>query len=193
MSSNVSEANQLDLFDYGATLRPKPPKGGWLKAPLTRKEQRRMGQMYVEHQGLIRLLGAKLTRQFPMVDTLDVFSCIDVAFLKACRAFSPNHGKFSTIFTKFATGEIRHFIRDHNFVIAAPSKVRELSVPVRRLLRNGHSLDDVAQILGVSKQACKDAVVATAGLDHDIKGFELHQCQRLGPMERLMEEEATAS
>jgi DNA-directed RNA polymerase specialized sigma subunit len=148
-----------------------------------------MARLYVEHQGLIRLLGAKLTRRFPMVDSLDVFSCIDVAFLKSCRAFSPQHGKFSTIFTKFATGEIRHFIRDHNFVIAAPSKVRELSVPVRRLLANGHSLDEVAVILGVSKQDCKEAVMATAGLNHDIKGFELHECQRPGPLERLMEEE----
>ena len=52
-----------------------------------------MGRMYVEHQGLIGLLGAKLTRQFPMVDGLDVFSCIDVAFLKSCRAFDPTKGK----------------------------------------------------------------------------------------------------
>ena len=102
-----------------------------------------------------------------MVDSLDVFSCIDVAFLKSCRAFDPTKGKFSTILTKFATGEIA-IIRDSNFVIAAPLKVRELSVPVRRLISNGHSLDEVAQILGVTKQACKDAVIATAGVDHDI-------------------------
>ena len=80
-----------------------------------------MGQMYVEHQGLLRLLGSKLTRQFPMVDSLDVFSCIDVAFLKSCRAFDSTKGKFSTILTKFATCEVRHFIRDHNFAITAPS------------------------------------------------------------------------
>ena len=85
-----------------------------------------------------------------MVDSLDVFSCIDVAFLKSCRAFDPSKGKFSTIL-KFATGEVRHFIRDHNFVIAAPSKVRELSVPVRRLINNGHSPMRFAQILGVTK------------------------------------------
>ena len=193
MSFNVSAAEQLDLFAYAATVRRKPPKGGWLKAPLSRQEQRQMGQMYVEHQGLIRLLGAKLTRQFPMVDSLDVFSCIDVAFLKSCRAFDPSKGKFSTILTKFATGEIRHFIRDHNFAITAPSKVRELSVPVRRLLSNGHSLDEVAQILGVSKQACKDAMVATAGIDHDIQGFELHECARPGPMDLLIAEEIAAS
>ena len=189
----MSAAEQLDLFAYAATVRRKPPKGGWLKAPLSRQEQRRMGQMYVEHQGLIRLLGAKLTRQFPMVDSLDVFSCIDVAFLKSCRAFDPTKGKFSTILTKFATGEIRHFIRDHNFVLTAPLKVRELSVPVRRLLSNGHSLDEVAQILGVSKQACKDAIVATAGVDHEIQGFELHECVRPGPMDVLLAEEKAAS
>ena len=189
----MSAADQLDIFEFAATKRRKPPKGGWLKAPLSKAEQRQMGKMYVEHQGLIRLLGAKLTRQFPMVDSLDVFSCIDVAFLKSCRAFDPTKGKFSTILTKFATGEVRHFIRDHNFVIAAPSKVRELSVPVRRLLQSGHSLEEVAQILGVTKQACKDAIIATSGVDHDIQGFELHECTRPGPMDLLVAEEQAAS
>ena len=66
----------------------------------------------------------------------------------------PARTRFSTILTKFATGEVRHFIRDHNFAITAPSKVRELSVPVRRLINNGRT-DEVAQILGVTKQACK--------------------------------------
>ena len=128
-----------------------------------------------------------------MVDNLDVFSCIDVAFLKSCRAFDPTKGKFSTIFTKFATGEIRHFIRDHNFILAAPSKVRELSVPVRRLRAIGHSLEEIAQILGVSKRDCKDAIIATAGVDHEIQGFELHECAKPGPMQWLIEKEEAAS
>ena len=66
-------------------------------------------------------------------------------------------------------------------------------MPVRRLLSNGHSLDEVAQILGVSKQACKDAIVATTGVDHEIQGFELHECVRPGPMDLLLAEEKAAS
>jgi len=152
-----------------------------------------MGEQYVQHQGLIRMLGAKLTRRFPMVDSLDVFSCIDVAFLKSCRAFDPSRGKFSTIFTRFAVGEIRHFIRDHNFVITAPIKVREMSIAARQLLSKGHKLEEVAQLLGVSVSAVKESIFATTGLDHEIKGWEFHECQRLTPMERLLEEEELAS
>ena len=152
-----------------------------------------MGEMYVEHQGLIRLLGSKMTRQFPMVDVLDIFSCIDVAFLKSCRAYDPKRGKFSTIFTRFASGEIRHFIRDHNWQIKAPVAVRELSRTAQQLLSSGQSIERVSELLGVTTTSIEEALCATTAVSHEIADWEHHQCPTATPMERLIAEEELAS
>ena len=125
----VPEYQQLNLLGE----EPGPPKGGWLCEALSKQEQREMRKAYVEHQGLIKLMGAKMIRKYPMVETLDVYSCIDMAFIKSWRAWDPDKGKFSTIFTSFASGEIRHFIRDHNFAVTAPNKVRAMSVSYTHL------------------------------------------------------------
>lgn len=183
----VPEFQQLNLLGQPAS---DAPKGGWLAEPLSKQEQREMRRLYVEHQGLIRLMGAKMTRKYPMVEALDVYSCIDVAFMKSCRAHNPDKGKFSTIFTSFASGEIRHFIRDHNFAVKAPNKVRAMSSSVRRLAGEGHSLPQVAEILGVTEQAVKDSLIATAGMYHEQMDWEHHQCPRPTPLEALIEQEA---
>ena len=183
-------ARQLSL---DLNQRKKPPKGGWLATELTRHEQREFGRLYVKHQGLIRLIGSKLCKRFPMVESLDVFSCIDIAFIKSCRAHDPSKGKFSTIFTTFAAGEVRHFIRDHNWMVKAPSKLREMSTPARKLLGQNYSLAEVAVMLGVSKETVKESILATTGIDHEIQGFELHECPRDGPMDLLIAEESTAA
>ena len=152
-----------------------------------------MGRLYVRHQGLIRLLGSKLTRQFPMVDKLDVYSCIDVAFLKSCRAFDPNKGKFSTIFTRFASGEVRHFIRDHNWQVKAPGPLRDLSRAAKQLLNRGHDLQETAVLLNVQQSSIVEALKATAEVFHEVAGWEHHRCTRATPMEQLLAEEEMAS
>jgi DNA-directed RNA polymerase specialized sigma subunit len=182
----VPEFQQLNLLGED----PGAPKGGWLCEALSKQEQREMRKAYVEHQGLIKLMGAKMIRKYSMVETLDVYSCIDMAFIKSWRAWDPAKGKFSTIFTSFASGEIRHFIRDHNFAVKAPNKVRALSSSVRRLAGEGHALPKVAELLGVTEQAVKDSLIATAGMYHEQMDWEHHQCPRPTPLETLIAEEA---
>ena len=182
-------AEQLSIENLWDAPKKKPPKGGWLATELTKQEQQAYGRQYVEHQGLIRLLGSKLTRQFPMVDVLDVFSCIDVAFLKSCRAYDPSKGKFSTIFTRFASGEVRHFIRDHNWQIKAPVAMRELSRTAQQLLSCGNSMERVAELMGVSTAAIQEALWATTAVAHETADWEHHECPMATPMERLLVEE----
>ena len=170
-------------------VQKQSPKGGWLASALTRQEQRDFGRLYVRHQGLIRLLGSKLTRAFPSVDALDVFSCIDVAFLKSCRAYDPSKGKFSTIFTRFASGEVRHFIRDHNWQIKAPVAMRERSRTAQQLLSCGNSIEHTAQLMGVSVAAIEEALWATTAVAHETADWEYHKCPTATPMERLEAEE----
>ena len=128
-----------------------------------------------------------------MVDKLDVFSCIDVAFIKSCRAFDPSKGKFSTIFTRFASGEVRHFIRDHNWQIKAPGPMRELSRAAKQLLNQGHSLTEASELLGADPSSIVEAMKATAEVFHEVAGWEHHQCPRATPMEQLMAGEELAS
>lgn len=164
-----------------------------LEAPLSKAEQRQFGRMYVEHRGLIRLLGHKLSRQFHMMRREDVYSCIDMAFLKSCRAWDPVKGKFSTILTTFAVGECKHWVRDQNFALRAPGKVRQLGQDARRLLDEGFSTAAACRSLGCTAQNLKEALLATSGLAHEQKGFSLHVCPRPTPWEILEAEEVGAS
>ena len=183
------EQPSLDLD--GAQKKPKRRSASHLAKPLSRDEQRKFGEMYVEHQGLIRLLGCKLCRKYPSVDKLDVYSCIDIGFLKTCRAFDPTLGfKFSTLLTKFCEGTILHFIRDHNWHVKAPPRVRQLGQAARKLAAQGHSVAEVIRLLDTSRDELRLALAATAGMYHEQNEWEGHQCQRPTPMELLEAEDA---
>lgn len=165
------------------------PRTGYLATPLTREEQRRIAAMYREHQGLLRLMGRKLCRKYPFVSSEDVFSCIDQAFIKTCRAWQPAKGTFSTLLTVFAEGDVLHFIRDHNWLVKAPGTVRRNGQLARKLLDKGHSRSEVLAELQITEEALKLALVATSPTDHDIRGFDLHICPRPTPYEVLEAEE----
>ena len=174
----------LDLL--AVQEKPKRRSSNHLAKPLSAEERRRFGEMYVEHQGLLRLLGCKMCVKYPSVDKLDVYSCIDVAFLKTCRAFDPTLGfKFSTLLTKFCEGTIMHFIRDHNWHVKAPAKVRQLGQAARKLATQGHSIAEVMNLLGASRDELRLALDATAGMYHEQNEWEGHLCSRPTPMEVL--------
>ncbi|MFZ9655553.1 MAG: sigma-70 family RNA polymerase sigma factor [Limnohabitans sp.] len=165
------------------------PKTGYLATPLSRDEQHRVGRLYREHKGLINLMGRKMCRKYTYVAHDDLFSCIDIAFIKTCRAWDPSKGTFSTLLTVFSEGEIRHFIRDHNWMIKAPGTVRTLGQRARHMINRGESLQTVLLELGVSEAKLREALAATNSVDHEIKDFSLHLCPRPTPWERLEHEE----
>lgn len=177
--------------------QPKPPTGarhrprtGYLATPLSRDEQRQIAAMYREHQGLLRLMGRKLCRKYPFVSAEDVFSCIDQAFIKTCRAWQPAKGTFSTLLTVFAEGDVLHFIRDHNWLVKAPGAVRRNGQLARKMLDKGFSRTEVLEELKITEEQLKLALVATSPTDHDIRGFDLHICPRATPWELLEQGEA---
>jgi len=165
------------------------PKTGYLATPLNGDEQRRIGVLYREHQGIIKLLGRKMCRKYFYVAPDDLFSCIDIAFIKTCRAWDPKKGTFSTLLTVFSEGEIRHFIRDHNWLVKAPGTVRTLGQRARHMLNRGERMEDVLEQLGVTEKKLREALVATCPTDHEIKGFDLHTCPRPTPWDVLECEE----
>lgn len=181
---------QLSLFGTPVEKPEKKRSEGHLATPLTREEQRRFGRMYAQNIGLIRMFGGKLCRKYShCMAKEDIFSCCDIAFLKSCRAWDPEKGRLSTIFWSFAQGEVLHFLRGHNWTIKATHKARELGGHARKLMALGWEAAAICRELGCSKHDLKDALLATAGMAHDVKGFELHVCPRMTPWEVLEAEE----
>ena len=186
---------QLDLFSAPAPAEKKQRVKNHLAERPSREEQRRFGQMYVDNIGLIKFFAAKLCRKYRhCMAAEDIDSCCDIAFLKACRAYTPEKGRLSTIFYCFAQGEVLHFLRDHNWAIKDTHKARMLGSNARRLMDIGWQPAAICKELSCSKQELKEALLATAGVAHDVKGFDLHVCPRMTPWEVLeAEEEAAAS
>ena len=137
------------------------PRTGYLSTPLSRAEQRHVAAMYREHRGLIRLMGRKMCRKYACVSTADIFSLIDTAFIKTCRGWAPEKGRFSTFLTVNCEGDIRHYIRDSNWLVKAPGEVRRVGQRARALLDRGHSLSEIRTELALSVEALRDALVAT--------------------------------
>jgi DNA-directed RNA polymerase specialized sigma subunit len=184
---------QLSLFSAPVAEPEKKRSDAHLAKPLSREEQRRFGRMYAENIGLIKMFGSKLIRKFGhCMAKEDIFSCIDVAFLKACRAWKPERGKLSTIFWSFAQGEVLHYLRSHNWSIKATHKMRLLGNQARKLMALGWDSAAVCRELSCSKNDLKDALLATAGIAHEVKGFDLHVCPRMTPWEVLEAEEEGA-
>lgn len=148
-----------------------------------------MGRLYREHYGLIRLMGRKMCKKYSYVSTSDIFSCIDIAFIRTCRAWDPAKGTFSTLLTVFCDGEIRHFIRDHNWLLKAPGTVRTLGQRARTLLKKGHRPAAVLAALNITEEKLDDALRATASTCHEIKDFSLHICPRPTPWDALEAED----
>jgi DNA-directed RNA polymerase specialized sigma subunit len=180
---------QLSFFSTPAEPEKKRVEHHLAK-PFTKEEQRRFGRMYAENIGLIRMFGGKLCRKYRhCMATEDIFSCVDIAFLKACRAHDPERGKLSTIFWTFAQGECLHFLRGSNWTIKATHKARLLGNSARKLMALGWTSLAICKELGCTKTELKDALLATAGVAHDVKGFDLHVCPRPTPWEVLEAEE----
>lgn len=169
------------------------PRTGWLSTPLTGEERRRVTVLYREHGGLVKMMGRKMSCKYRCVRPDEIFSCIDIAFIKCCRAWDPAKGTFSTLLTHFCEGEIRHYIRDFGWMIKAPGHVRLMGQKARRLLQTGLEPEEVCEKLNVSLDELKDGLKATVAMEHEIKGFGLHICPRPTPWEVLVEAEAKAA
>lgn len=169
------------------------PRTGWLSTPLTRDEQRHFTVLYRQHGGLVKLMGRKMCRKYRCVPPDEVFSCIDIAFIKCCRAWDASRGTFSTLLTHFCEGEIRHYIRDFGWMIKAPGPVRLMGQKARRLLELGLSTEDVCAQLSVTAEQLRDGLKATVAMEHEIQGFRLHVCPRPTPWELLAESETAAT
>jgi hypothetical protein len=96
--------------------------------------------MYVEHIALVKAFGRRYVNRYRHMRAEDVFSCIDFAFIKACRAWDPARGRFSTIFARLIEGECSHWRRDHGYGIRSTDACQHLGNLARRLMGEGLTL-----------------------------------------------------
>lgn len=186
------ETALLQLTLFGVPGPPAEKRTHHLAEPFTREERRRFGRMYADNVRLVRKFAARLRQQYGHCLTPeDINSCADLAFLKACRAWKPEKGALSTIYWTFARGEVLHYLRSNNWGISATHKARSLGTAARRLLDAGMDPVEVCRELSISADDLRDALVATAGIAHDVMGFDLHVCDRPTPWEVLEAEEAS--
>lgn len=164
---------------------------GHLSQPFSPEERAECQRAYVRHQGLLRTLGQQFCRTYSYLDRSVVYSCIDLAFLKAFRAWDPDKGKFSTILASFARGEVRHYIRDHHGYIRLPRAHQTLLANARRLMvQKGLSVRKTAVELGCDLDLLLELIQMnhtpgnTDRIAHDTV------CPRPGPMELLEAEQS---
>jgi DNA-directed RNA polymerase specialized sigma subunit len=185
--------DQLSLLTALGLPEDKLRTEDHLATPLSREEQRAFGKLYAENIGLVKFFANKLTRKYGYcMATEDINSCVDFAAIKAFRAWKPERGKLSTILWSFALGECLHFLRSSNWGIKAPHKVRELGNAARKLVDQGMSPEAICVELNCNRQQLKEALVATAGIAHDVKGFDLHCSHYPTPMDWLERQEELA-
>ena len=159
---------------------------GHLDRPFSPQERLACQRAYVRHQGLIRTLGRQLSDEFGFLDRSTIYSCIDIAFLKAFRAHDESRGKFSTIFVTLSRYEIRHAIRDSYNLIRLPQKTHYQLVRLRKVLSTGATLAEAAEQL----QCDSDDLLRLLQMTQTPVSFndvddEQHACPRPNPMQLL--------
>ena len=160
-----------------------------LEKPLSPDERRRIDRLYRENQRLVWKCQAEMAARFPSIHREQINSCVDVGFLKAARVHDAEKGKLSTRFYVDAHGECTHWLRAHGYGVSAPGKVRELGGKLRQLMGQGLTTEQAARELSVGRKhpltlaEAKDALVATAGIAHEVNNWEAHYCPRPQPWE----------
>jgi hypothetical protein len=161
-----------------------------LERPFTPEERRRIDRLYRENQRLVWKCQAEMQHRFPSITREQINSCVDEGFLKAARVHDAEKGKLSTRFYCDAYGECTHWLRAHGYGVSAPGKVRELGGKLRQLMGQGLTTEQAARELSTNKHTvtlaeAKDALLATAGIAHEVNNWEAHYCPRPQPWEVL--------
>lgn len=160
-----------------------------LEKPLTPEERRKIERLYRVNQRLVWKCQAEMASRFPSMTRHQINACVDDAFMKAARILDADKGKLSTRFYVDARGECTHWLRAHGYGVSAPGKVRELGGKLRQLMGQGLTTEQAARELSVGRKhpitlaEAKDALVATAGIAHEVNNWEAHYCPRPQPWE----------
>jgi DNA-directed RNA polymerase specialized sigma subunit len=136
---------------------------GVLVTKLSNYERYKIDRLYRENVGLFKLITKKMIEQYRAVPVEEIFSCMNIAFIKAARSYDPKKGKLGTILNQFARGEVSHYIVSSSYwgYSASPS-LRELGLKARRLISYRNvPMFALPKILGCTKEQLREALEAT--------------------------------
>jgi RNA polymerase sigma-B factor len=86
-------------------------------------------RLITENLGLARLLARRFTRRG--VGDEDLFQVASLALVKAADRFDPERGvAFSTYASRTIVGELKHYLRDHAWILSTPRSLKELFLEV---------------------------------------------------------------
>lgn len=142
---------------------------GHLATPLTKYERWLIGKLYKENIGLVKYFGQMFIRKYPGVSPVEIYSCIDIAFVKAGRIWKPEKGQFSTVLYTYVSGEIRHFVRSNAYWgYSVTREVRELGMEARMMMAYKKvPMFALPKILGCTEEQLKIALTATLSVSYN--------------------------
>ena len=183
---------RLDAMEVPANPYQHKRRQRILDTPLSKEERARIDLLYRKNVALVKYMSAKMIRKYGAILEGDtILSLSQIAFIKSARVWDPNKGTLATVYGLFFNGEILHWVRSSNWGVRAPHDKRALGCKVRSLKSKGLSTAEVMQQLEIDAEQLKDVLLATNGVDHDLKGFDLHASPYPTPMEQAEEAEET--
>lgn len=151
------------MYGFAYSEEKTGARKGVLTTKLSNYERYKIDRLYRENVGLFKLITKKMIEQYRGVPIDEIFSCMNIAFIKAARSYDPKKGKLGTILNQFARGEISHYVVSSSYwgYSASPS-LRELGLKARRLIAfRNVPMFALPKILGCTKEQLREALEAT--------------------------------
>jgi len=166
-----AHAQQLEINLHAPVHHP--PRAQGQQPPRCRPRRERPVQPHaaadalaLEHMDLAEKIAGNFARRtvHPKEDLLQLAM---IGLIKAARRYDPLRGPFRPYGRTYANGEITHFLRDNGFLLKVPPTWREIHVRGQRLLTSGVGVDEMLELVGISREqwiqivdACSLRVVA---------------------------------
>ena len=151
------------MYGFAYSREKTGAKRGVLTTKLSNYERYKIDRLWRENIGLVKLITKNMIQQYPGVPVDEIFSCMNIAFIKAARSYDPKKGRLGTVLQQFIRGEISHHIVSSGYwgYSASPS-LRELGLKARRLIAfRNVPMFALPKILGCTKEQLHEALTAT--------------------------------
>jgi RNA polymerase sigma-B factor len=121
-------------------------------------------------------LADSLARRFrrPSEEIEDLQQVARTGLVQAVQRYDPEHGPFTAFAVPTITGVLKRHFRDHGWLVRPPRRTQELSAQMRQQwpdltqrLRTAPSEREVADSLGASLEAVREAMCANQGYRSD--------------------------
>lgn len=155
---------QLPLKKSKRSIRDKQKTKELFKRYKETGDEQAREQLVLAHLNLARFLASKFKNRGESLD--DLVQVATIGLIKAIDRFDISRGlEFTTFATPTIMGEIKRHFRDKGWSVRVPRRLQELSAKVTQVsdkltekLQRSPSVDEIAQVLGVSVDEVLEAM-----------------------------------